>query len=207
MTIDDLLQNRISPFDTDDEKLRKLFIYFAYEAPTLKTAGLLLPKDVSVSKTASAKATSAPKSTVNATSSDAGHAESGEAVLQERWDSFITVFDNGVNPCKLYAPNHQKLTDDYDKKGLGNSCTLSRRFKGYVCKRENAKETDYACVLRHLRNAIAHMNVFMVNMGNRKFILFEDFNLRGFPTARLLFTQSDLNKLKKAMGRYQRRGD
>ena len=50
-----------------------------------------------------------------------------------------------------------------------------------------------------IRNAIAHGNVYYFNAGNRKFILFEDFNEKSKPTARILFSQTDLKKLKDAL--------
>ena len=71
------------------------------------------------------------------------------------------------------------------------SCVMYDQYK-----RKSKDETDCEACLRHIRNAIAHNNVFVLNAGNRKFILFDDYNKDKKHNARLLFTQSDLQRLK-----------
>ena len=82
------------------------------------------------------------------------------------------------------------------KAGLDGNAVVTRRKKGFVYKRKSKDETDCEACLRHIRNAIAHNNVFVLNAGNRKFILFDDYNKDKKHNARLLFTQSDLQRLK-----------
>lgn len=81
---------------------------------------------------------------------------------------------------------------------IKNNCT---NCTAYLLNYKNEKfgEDNVVCLLRHIRNAIAHGNVYYLNAGNRKFILFEDFNEKSKPTARILFSQTDLKKLKDAL--------
>ncbi len=65
-----------------------------------------------------------------------------------------------------------------------------------ICYYKDNVEQEIPCLLRHLRNSIAHGNVFGVLSKNRKYILFDDYNKSGNHTARVLFTQTDLEKIR-----------
>ena len=84
---------------------------------------------------------------------------------------------------------------------LHNEATVNRRSKGFICKRKDNSESDYECVLRYIRNSIAHSNVYMNNAGNRKYIIFEDFNKTGNQSSIMLLSQADLTKLKREIMR------
>ena len=47
-----------------------------------------------------------------------------------------------------------------------------------------------------MRNSITHCSVYMIKTGNRKFILFENFNRNNKLTARILLSQTDLQSLR-----------
>ena len=64
---------------------------------------------------------------------------------------------------------------------------------------KSKKETEYECILRHIRNAIAHSNVYIYQTGNRKYICFTDFNKTGKQSAMILLSQTDLSNLKKEL--------
>ena len=81
--------------------------------------------------------------------------------------------------------------------GLDDEAEVKRRTRAFVCKKKTSQETDYRCLLRHLRNSIAHNNVYISDVGNRKYILFEDFNKKGNISAKILLSQNDLRILKK----------
>ncbi len=77
-----------------------------------------------------------------------------------------------------------------------NLCSRCNRF---VCKRSTKngyKETDLECLLRHLRNALAHGRLFVIHGGNYISILFEDRNTTGNISARIICYQTDLKKWK-----------
>ncbi len=118
--------------------------------------------------------------------------------LESNWNAFI-----GDIKQKNYIiiPDNQKIEDYFEKYNFLPDSTVNRLSKGFVCKRKGKDETDYACVLRHLRNAIAHSHVFMNDKGNRKYILFEDYNTTGKQSSILLFSQADLSKLKRIIVR------
>lgn len=114
--------------------------------------------------------------------------------LQNNWQRFWEM--NDLKPRIIYADGYSNLGNSCEKKGLGTSTEITRRTKGFVCIRKG-KESDYECVLRHIRNSIAHNNVFYCNAGNRKYVLFEDYNKNKKLTARILFSQTTLTSLKK----------
>lgn len=160
MTISDILQHPVLPFEIEDVKLVRLFSFFLHSAPTIESA--------------------------TAISMEA-------ARLDQNWMSFITSYPK--ESWLVIAPNCT-FGAYLIKANLDGNAVVSRRKKGFVCKRKTKDETDCEACLRHIRNAIAHNNVFVLNAGNRKFILFDDYNKDKKHNARLLFTQSDLQRLK-----------
>lgn len=160
MTISDILQHPVLPFEIEDVKLVKLFSFFLHSAPTIESA--------------------------TAISMEA-------ARLDQNWMSFITSYPK--ESWLVIAPNCT-FGAYMIKAGLDGNAVVSRQKKGFVNKRKSKDETDCEACLRHIRNAIAHNNVFLLNAGNRKFILFDDYNKDKKHNARLLFTQSDLQRLK-----------
>ena len=93
------------------------------------------------------------------------------------------------------------LIKSFEKYGLNDDAEVRRRTKAIVCKKKEKSEFDCHCLLRHIRNSIAHNNVYISNPGNRKYILFEDFNNRGNISAKILLSQADLSKLKQEIMR------
>ena len=88
---------------------------------------------------------------------------------------------------------------------LGDS--ICPRCKRFLCKRmtreakrdKTRKESDLECLLRHLRNAIAHGHVYLQHGGNYIGLLFEDINDKGAITARIVCCQADLRKWRKIL--------
>ncbi len=117
-----------------------------------------------------------------------------EERLHTNWMCFLE--NNNLKPSKVYAESHSDLEKSCEINGLGFDTTISRKTKGFLCVR-HGKEKDYECVLRCIRNSIAHNDVFFCNAGNRKFILFHDNNKNDKFKARILFSQSTLASLKK----------
>ena len=118
--------------------------------------------------------------------------------LDKNWESFI---DGYPEKSWLVIASNCTFETYLAKVNLNEDAIVTRRQKGFVCKRRTKDETDYEACLRHIRNSIAHNNVFVLNAGNRKFILFDDYNDNKRQNARLLFTQSDLQRLKSEITR------
>lgn len=120
-----------------------------------------------------------------------------EQRLTDNWQNFICKFPQ--DKIKFYSESYpsEKLVNSFVKFGLNDDAEVKRGTKAIVCKRKNREENDSCCLLRHIRNSIAHNHVYVTNVGNRKFILFEDFNKNKNITARILFSQTDLTDLKK----------
>lgn len=163
MIIQDILQKRVSAFELENQKLKKLFSFYLHLAPTID----------------SRTAASIP-----------------DERLLENWNAFKATLPQ--NSFAFIAPNC-KIETYFQKYNLLETSEVNRRKKAFVCKKMDSKETEYQCLLRHLRNAIAHSNVFLEDTGNRKYILFEDY---GGPkntriSARIFLSQTDLSLLKK----------
>ena len=61
-------------------------------------------------------------------------------------------------------------------------------------------ETDLDCILRHIRNSIAHGRVYYRKDRNRIHFVFEDCNKKNL-TARIVCIKSDLEFWKKVLSR------
>lgn len=110
------------------------------------------------------------------------------------------------NRSFVFCAHSVSTESELEKLGLaGNS--LCSRCKRFLCKRSGhdskrvpgQKETDLECLLRHIRNAIAHGHVFIIHGGNYISILFEDLNERKKITARIICCQADLKKWRAVL--------
>lgn len=113
--------------------------------------------------------------------------------LQNNWDNYLKIAQ--LQNYKFLSSNcriEKYILETY----LDDEAEVNRRSKSFVCKFKDKNETEYECILRHLRNSIAHSHVYMVHAGNRKYIMFEDFNKSGKQSSLILLSQSDLKKLK-----------
>ena len=118
--------------------------------------------------------------------------------LDYNWQLFLN--ENILAPHIIYSERYSDLYNACEKNNLGVNTQISRKTNGFVCIRKG-QETDCECILRHLRNSIAHNNVCYCNLGNRKFLLFEDYNRNNKMTARILLSQTILASLKKEISR------
>lgn len=114
--------------------------------------------------------------------------------LAHNWNSYVQSIEE---KDRIIISPYTQIEKYLEKYGLSDTSKISRRRKGFVCKRKDKYETDFQCVLRHIRNAIAHSNVFLSNAGNRKYIYLEDFNQSKNQSAAMLFSQTDLLRLKQ----------
>ena len=64
-----------------------------------------------------------------------------------------------------------------------------------VAKRNNSKENNLTCLLRHMRNSVAHGRVFTKNVGGVEYILFDD-TFADTCTARIICTEKELERWK-----------
>ena len=126
---------------------------------------------------------------------------SAAQIDEERISNNWINFSNNLNKdtVRFYSSSYQvdRFSDSIKKYGLDDGAEVNRRTRALVCKKKTNQETDYRCLLRHLRNSIAHNNVYISNVSNRKYILFEDFNKNGNISAKILLSQNDLRILKK----------
>ena len=107
----------------------------------------------------------------------------------------------GGNVVYAFCAHSANSQEEFDKLGLAGKL-LCARCKRFLCKRSGhnskrvpgQKETDLECLLRHLRNAIAHGHVYVLHGGNYISVLFEDKNEKGSTTARIVCCQADLKK-------------
>ena len=93
--------------------------------------------------------------------------------------------------------NSEYFNNELKSKALdgNNLCDGCKRF---VCLKKNdgGKESDLDCLLRHIRNAIAHGHVYIFHAGNHISICLED--AEGEKTkARIICNQADLIKARE----------
>ena len=83
-----------------------------------------------------------------------------------------------------------------------NGSQVCVRCKRFMCKKMNKpskrddkrRETNLECLLRHLRNSIAHGHVYVNYSGHYTSVLLEDENEKHHITARIVCCQADLKK-------------
>lgn len=107
------------------------------------------------------------------------------AKMLRKWSETNTCFINPQARIDKRLKNLDMLHPDSIKcKGM--------RF---VAKRKNTKENDLACLLRHMRNSIAHGRVFTKEVGGVEYILFDD-TVGDTCTARIICTEKELMRWK-----------
>lgn len=113
--------------------------------------------------------------------------------------SFIKFIEKSNIKCSYYKfYNATNIKEAQLKKYLlSDKNTVKRYSKQFICCRK-PKENEMECILRHIRNSIAHSNVYLSDK-RRKFIIFDDFNKSGKQTARILLSQTTLTILKRLL--------
>ena len=91
--------------------------------------------------------------------------------------------------------NYSKFALDGDSICSGCKRFICARHSGNSRSAPGQKESDLECLLRHMRNALAHSSIYLA-MESKKYnaILFEDNNLNGKSSARIVCCQADLMK-------------
>ena len=160
----------IVPTGCGDRKLQRLFTYFLYCAPSIDSIHKSI---LSVDK--------------------------HEKVLDR-----IKKTHNTKSGEYLFCAHNTTIEDELTKQAL-NGDEICGKCKRFICKRttttreNNRKETDLECLLRHLRNSIAHGRVYVRNRGNYISICFEDRNKEGKITARIMCCRADLEKWRNIL--------
>ncbi|HIT70346.1 MAG TPA: hypothetical protein IAD08_00310 [Candidatus Scatovivens faecipullorum] len=115
------------------------------------------------------------------------------------------MFENRKFIEKKFCAFNCKIEEELKKYKLDGEeiCLGCERF---LCKyekpRNNIKETDLECLLRHIRNSIAHGRVYYKHCGNRIQIMFEDRNQKNKVTARIVCINADLKHWKYILEGY-----
>ena len=163
MTISEILNEHIDPFEIEDEKLCSLFSFFLHLAPTI---------DSSSSRFVPQKS------------------------LIDAWNQFVISLN--INNTDYYFYRTEYITDTrLAKYGLTSNDSVTKSKKGFTCCFKDADNNyEINCFLRHIRNSIAHSNVYVLIRG-RKYLLFDDYNRKGHRTARILISQTDLKCLRR----------
>ena len=127
------------------------------------------------------------------------------SIKREKHSSlFQQMIENRHFEYKRFCSSNTKIEPEMIYAGLSGK-DICLKCKRFVCKRIQNKnnilpETDLDCFLRHMRNSIAHGNVFIIPIKSKYNILFEDYNSTGNMSARILCTKSDLEHWKKVLG-------
>ena len=115
------------------------------------------------------------------------------------WDNCKKKINLSTMDYHIYASSPGNLNDSQLRRySLYDTDAVNRKSKHLACCFKQNETDELACLLRHIRNAIAHSNVFLVT-NRRKYVLFDDYNTNKNLTARILFSQTDLEYLRKAL--------
>ena len=166
MIVQDILNNRIVPFEIEDERLKTLFSFFLHRAPTID---------------------SHCRGEIPACGQD------------EIWNSFIEKLGVSTKEYQIYRTSGYITDKNLTTYNLQLTSEVDRRTKRFVSYIKTKDETELECLLRHLRNSVAHGNVFLFVKANRKYLIFDDFNTNNHLTARILLSQTDLMSLKRLL--------
>lgn len=162
IVVKNILNNRIVPFEIEDNSLKKCFSYFLHLAPSVSSASSLSSKED----------------------------------LNKIFQKFIEKSNIKRTSYRFYyAKNIKEI--QIKKLLLSDENFINRRSIRFVCSKKH-EENEMECILRHIRNSIAHSNVFLY-CKNRKFIIFDDFTKSGKQTARILLSQTTLTNLKRLL--------
>lgn len=161
----------IVPTECDVGELSQLFSYFQYRAPNI---------------------------------------DSMQSPLIDNEDSLDDLLQNIIKRVKDYKFCEQNADINCELKKIAlygeHICPKCKRF---LCKRMNQKakrrpgkkEHDLECFLRHIRNSIAHGNVFVMYKKTYISIIFEDLNEKKNTTARIACCQADLKKWRSLLNK------
>ncbi len=101
--------------------------------------------------------------------------------------------------------NNKKQMDKEIEKGFFDCSSICLKCKRYICLKKSKKnkppETELDCFLRHIRNAIAHGNVYYKHAGNRVFLVFNDYNQAKNLSARIVCIKADLEYWRGVLNR------
>lgn len=114
--------------------------------------------------------------------------------LDANWRVYIKRWQD--NQYRFYERDYFSSKPLLLKYGLDDNSQINRLSRSFICTRGDINEKEYKCVLRHLRNAIAHGHVYYVGTENRKYVLLEDYKGKR-KTALFLLSQKDLIDLKR----------
>lgn len=117
--------------------------------------------------------------------------------LEKCWSDFIE--QNNLKKVDFHVYSEGSKKDEHLKKyNLQDDSEVNRRSKRFICYKKS-QESDMECLLRHLRNSIAHSCVYVYDKSNRLYILFEDYNSKDKLTTRILLNQTVLTELRKIL--------
>lgn len=165
-------ENAIIPIECDIGKLRSLFAYFQYRAPNI----------------------------------DSLHSPLLSVAFHDEVLDKIRKTHNRKNGEYLFCAHNADTEKEFSTQKLWGE-EICNKCKRFMCKRmpnkakrdETRKETDLECLLRHMRNSIAHGHVFVAHGGNFITVCFEDVNEKKNITARIVCYQADLIKWRKIL--------
>ena len=163
----------IPPFETGNDELSKLLSFFLHKAPDI--------------------------SSIHSRRID-NQNNVHDLILVQMLDG--RSFKQGIDFCASNCKIEKRLT----RIGLSGDKVCLKCKRG-VCKKnpvkDNHEESDLDCLLRHLRNSIAHGRFYYNHAGNRIYLMFEDVNPSGNLSARLICLRADLEHWKEILVQYK----
>lgn len=118
--------------------------------------------------------------------------------LEIAWQQFITEVSLIKPNYHIYAPGYIKPSQ-LELYNLADTDVVKKNSRRFVCCYKDDESQEIVCLLRHIRNSIAHSNIYLLDTKNRKYLIFDDYNKSENLTARILLSQTDLSRLRKVL--------
>jgi hypothetical protein len=133
---------------------------------------------------------------------DSSHAtELPEDVHEEILKNLLTEWS--VSHYKFIA-HSIPIVEELSKMFLSEDILCCKCLR-LVCKRiKSPQESNLVCLLRHLRNSIAHGSVYTIHTGNKYYLVFDDFTRDKKPSARIIITRVELLRWRKTLIDFQK---
>ncbi len=121
---------------------------------------------------------------------------------QERSEILLEKINEKVDgKIQFCCPNAQ-MKKELAKINLADN-ELCLKCTRAMCKRSGSQkpplESDLACLLRHIRNSIAHGYVYFRKSNQKFYLLFEDYTPEGKLSAKIVCCKEDLEQWKSIL--------
>ena len=127
------------------------------------------------------------------------HSKKLETVNSDREDEILKKVLDNTNIELSFRTNRKSFLNKMDSMQLNNSSVCLRCKRGACIIRRESDFSKLRCLIRHLRNAIAHGYVYYEHDNRIHRIMFEDYGRNKKISAKIVCVKSDLLELRRVL--------